>query len=82
MVAVRHILPAAVVLAGLVLFLIHPVVDNMEGPAALIGAGLSIWLLNILFRVGVTGDRERDAEDAARAHFDAHGRWPDDDDAA
>jgi len=23
------------------------------------------------------GHRDRDAEDAARAHFDAHGRWPD-----
>ena len=27
----------------------------------IIGAGLSVWLLNLLFRVGVSGDRERDA---------------------
>ena len=40
-------------------------------------AGLSVWLLNLLYRVGVKGDRERDAEDRARAYFDEHGHWPD-----
>ena len=29
--------------------------------------------------VGATGQRDRDAEDAARAFFDRHGYWPDDD---
>jgi hypothetical protein len=27
------------------------------------------------------GHADRDAEDAARDYFDAHGRWPDDDPA-
>ncbi|MGI9099144.1 MAG: hypothetical protein ACR2H2_11775 [Solirubrobacteraceae bacterium] len=27
------------------------------------------------------GHADRDAEDAAREYFDAHGRWPDDDPA-
>ena len=40
-------------------------------------AGLSVWLLNLLYRVGVKGDRERDDEDRARAYFDEHGHWPD-----
>ena len=31
----------------------------------LVGAGLSVWLLNMLFRIGVSGDRERDEEDRA-----------------
>jgi len=31
----------------------------------------------VLHRVGVDGDADRRAEDAARAHFDRHGRWPD-----
>jgi hypothetical protein len=48
-----------------------------EGGAGIIGAGLAVWLLNFFFRVGVQGDRERDAEDAAREFFDAHGHWPD-----
>ena len=39
--------------------------------------GQPILLLNVLYRVGVSGDRERDDEEAARDYFDAHGRWPD-----
>ena len=50
---------------------------GLEGGALLVAAGLSVWLLNLLYRVGVKGDRERDAEDRARAYFDEHGRWPD-----
>ncbi len=40
-------------------------------------AGLSVWLLNWLYRVGVAGERERDQEDHAREFFDRHGVWPD-----
>jgi hypothetical protein len=36
-----------------------------------------VLLLNVLFRAGVKGDRERQEEEAARAYFDEHGRWPD-----
>ena len=74
---VRVWLPAVVVAAGVVLWAIDPSADRAEGAATIVGAGLAIWLLNLLFRVGVTGDRERDAEDAARAFFDEHGHWPD-----
>lgn len=42
----------------------------------LVGAGLSVALLNLLYRVGVQGDRERESEDDARRYFDRHGRWP------
>jgi hypothetical protein len=74
---VRYILPTAVILAGLATFALNPTVEGAEGPAAFIGAGLSVWLLNVLHRFGVDGDADRDAEDAARAYFDVHGRWPD-----
>ena len=50
---------------------------GVEGGALIIGAGLSVWLLNVIFRVGVRGERERDAEDEARDFYDAHGHWPD-----
>ena len=43
-----------------------------------VGAGLAILLLNVLFRYGAQGDRERDAEESAREYFAQHGRWPDD----
>jgi hypothetical protein len=48
-----------------------------EGGLGIVGAGLAIWMINVLFRIGVSGDRERDAEEEARAHFDRYGRWPD-----
>ena len=77
MVSLRYGLPALLVLAG---FLILAVVDDpirWDGWAMCVGSGLSILLLNWLFRYGAKGDLERDAEQAARDYFSAHGRWPD-----
>jgi hypothetical protein len=75
--AVRYVLPIVVVVVGLVTFLVNPDVNRFEGSAALIGAGLSVLLLNVLHRAGVRGDVDRDREEAARRYFDAHGYWPD-----
>jgi hypothetical protein len=75
MLFVRWILPIAICIGGIVAIVVSP--DNPEAGAMIIGAGLSVWLLNLLYRVGVTGDRERHAEDEARAYFDRHGHWPD-----
>jgi hypothetical protein len=73
---VRYILPAAVVLVGLVIMALGSETD-LEGGAGVVSAGLAIYLINWLFRAGASGDREREAEDAARDYFDRHGRWPD-----
>lgn len=73
---VRYWLPAVVVAAGLVVMAIGGE-GALEGGSAIIGAGVSVWLLNFLYRVGAKGDRERDDERAAREYFDRHGRWPD-----
>ena len=48
-----------------------------DGWAMCVGAGLALLLLNVLFRYGAKGDKERDAEEAAREYFAQHGRWPD-----
>lgn len=74
---VRYILPALICLAGVLLFAIDPSLDSADGAAAIIGAGLSVYLLNFLYRVGVSGDRDRDEEAEARRYFDEHGHWPD-----
>ena len=74
--AVRYVLPGAVVIAGIVVMSLGGETD-VEGGAGIVGAGLAIFFLNWLFRAGASGERERDAEDAARDYFDAHGRWPD-----
>jgi hypothetical protein len=72
---VRYVLPVVVVVAGLVIMALGSESD-LEGGAGIISAGLAIYFLNWLYRIGVAGDRERDAEDAAREYFTRHGRWP------
>ena len=52
---------------------------GLEIAVLLVAAGSSLWLMNLLMRVGISGDRERDAEEEARAYFDEHGVWPDED---
>lgn len=74
----RYILPALLVIAGFIsLFAIQ---DDIRWDlwAMLVGSGLAVLLLNVLFRYGAKGDEERDAEESAREYFDQHGRWPDD----
>jgi hypothetical protein len=73
---VRYILPGVVVLAGIVVMALGSEAD-LEGGGGIVSAGLAIFLINWLFRAGTSGDRERQAEDAARDYFDVHGRWPD-----
>jgi len=74
---VRYVLPMSVVLAGVLVFLLAPSSSRFEGAAACIGAGLSVLLLNVLYRAGVRGDADRDDEERARDFFDDHGYWPD-----
>jgi hypothetical protein len=78
---VRWWLPLGIIATGVVMLLIGAVAGDdiwAEGGALVVSAGLAVWLLNALYRVGVRGDRERDREQEARAYFDRHGRWPDD----
>jgi hypothetical protein len=60
------------------------VVDDFDGTgldafAAFVGAGSSIWLINFLWRLGVSGDDERDIEARDRVYLREHGHWPDED---
>lgn len=76
----RYVVPAILVIFGVV----YAIVDWPSGAEAFslfAGAGLSIFLLNLLFRIGVQGDADRDREDEARAYFDEHGVWPSDEPA-
>jgi hypothetical protein len=77
--ALRYGLPALLVVVGFgILFAVDDPI-RWDGWAMCVGSGLSILLLNVLFRYGAQGDRERDAEDAAREYLARHGRWPDED---
>jgi hypothetical protein len=75
---VRHWLPAIVIVGGVISLIVIRTDWAFEGAAGVVGAGLAIYMVNILFRIGASGDRERDQEEAARQYFDKHGRWPDD----
>jgi hypothetical protein len=81
-IAVRYGLPAVIVLGGVLALIFSDALTGLEGLAMGIGVAGSVLLLNILYRVGVSGDLERDDEEAARVYFDEHGRWPDDEDSA
>ena len=74
---VRYALPAAIVLAGVLALILNRSINGLEGLAMGIGVAGSVLLLNVLYRVGVSGDAERDREAEARDYLDAHGHWPD-----
>jgi hypothetical protein len=79
MFTVRYGIAGALIVAGQVVLIADsgPRGAGWEGWALFTGAGLAILLLNLLFRMGVEGDRDREREEAARRYFDEHGRWPD-----
>jgi ABC-type transport system involved in cytochrome bd biosynthesis fused ATPase/permease subunit len=79
MTLVRYVLPAALAIAGILFLTIRMDTLGIEMFAMLVGAALSVLLLNWLFRLGSKGDEERAAEAAARDYYSAHGRWPDED---
>jgi protein-S-isoprenylcysteine O-methyltransferase Ste14 len=38
-----------------------------------------VWMINWLYRLGVSSNDDRDEEERAREYFDRTGRWPEDD---
>jgi hypothetical protein len=76
--AVRYGIGGAIVAAGVVVLAVVPGDMGALGFASAVGAGLSVVLLNFLYRLSVSGDREREREEEARRYLDEHGVWPDD----
>ncbi|MEA2457324.1 MAG: hypothetical protein QOC95_296 [Thermoleophilaceae bacterium] len=76
--SVRYGLPGVIFIAGIVVF--AAVSDRevaIEIGCMFWGAAIAVFLLNFFFRMGASGDVERDREQEARDYFDEHGRWPD-----
>ena len=71
--AVRYGIPAGLFIAGMVIW----GTGSVAAGAMFISAATAVLLLNVLFRMGVEGDKARDREEEARRFFDEHGRWPD-----
>ncbi len=74
---VRYGIGWIMVVAGFVLLVLNPGGFGVEGFSMSVGGGLSVLLLNWMFRLGVSGDRERDREEEARRYLEQHGHWPD-----
>ena len=79
MLVLRYGIGGVMVLAGIVLLVINPGGSGVDAFAMAVGGGLSVLLINFLYRLGVSGDKEREAEEQARTYFDVHGVWPDED---
>jgi hypothetical protein len=77
MLAVRYGIGVVMVVAGIVMIIVNPGGFGVDGFAMAVGGGLSVLLINFLFRLGVSGDLDREREEAARRYFDEHGFWPD-----
>lgn len=75
---VRYVLPAVIVIAGIVAAATDSGHAAAEGAGGIIGAGIAIWALNWFFRLGVRGDVDRAVEAAARDYYSVNGVWPDD----
>src|SRR3954454_20335211 len=72
--AVRYGIGIAVILGGIIAAALGA---SIEIGGMAVGGGIAILLLNAIFRLGASGDAERQAEEDARDFFDEHGYWPD-----
>ncbi|HKF79489.1 MAG TPA: hypothetical protein VKB17_01535 [Thermoleophilaceae bacterium] len=76
MLAVRFVLPAGIVTAGILLAALGRDDAVVGAGVALVGVGMLVALLNVLMRLGIESGADRDREEEARRYFDRHGRWP------
>lgn len=81
-------LPLAIALAGVVLIVLgHARYSDLANAKSLeSGAGVAllivaliVWMMNWMFRLSVSSNREREEEERAREYFDRTGRWQEDD---
>jgi hypothetical protein len=77
MILVRYGLGAVMVIAGIVLVAVNPGGLGVDGFAMAAGGGLSVLLINVLFRLSVSSNDDREREEEARRYLDEHGVWPD-----
>lgn len=78
MLILRYWLPGIICVVGVAYGLLRGM-DELGLEAAVLGvaAGSSLWLITVLMRVGIRGEKDRDEEDAARVYYDRHGYWED-----
>ncbi|HTX47643.1 MAG TPA: hypothetical protein VMD48_15270 [Solirubrobacteraceae bacterium] len=79
--ATRVWLPVGLTLVGLVLAVIgHGKTNLAAAGVCLILVALTVWLINLLYRLSISSNRDRDREEEAREYFDRYGHWPGEED--
>jgi hypothetical protein len=79
LITIRYGLPALMFVGALVmLFVADDRTIGLEGFAMGTGGALALLLMNLLWRFGFSGDKDRQDEEDARNYLTKHGRWPDD----
>jgi hypothetical protein len=78
MLIVRYGIGGVMVLGGIVMLIVSPAGLGVDGFAMAVGGGLSVLLLNFMYRLSLSSELDREREEQARAYFDEHGDWPED----
>lgn len=76
MLAVRVVLPATIVVAGIGLTALGSDDAVVGAGVTLVGVGMLVALLNVLMRLGLESGADREREEEARRYYDRHGHWP------
>ncbi len=71
---VRYGIPLAMTIAGIVCLVIGG--DAAGSGVVLIGSAGIVLLVNLLFRLSLVSNREREQEEQAREQFERTGHWP------
>jgi len=79
--AIRYGIPLVLLIVGTIVAATAGGV-GIAAAALFFSAASAVLLLNVLYRIGLEGDKERDTEESAREFFDQHGRWPDEPESA
>lgn len=72
---VRYGIPLAMAIGGIVCLVIGG--SAAGAGVVLVGSAGMVLLINVLFRLSLVSNRERDDEERAREQFERSGHWPD-----
>lgn len=80
LVLLRYGVPAALVLAGVVILAVADDSIKYDGFGLCWGAAFALAVFAQLIRLNTGDASDRDREEAARDYYAQHRRWPDDED--
>lgn len=70
---VRYGVPVAILLVGVTVAVVKAKRRRLEAATLVMGAGSVVFLLNALYRLGVSGALAETEKEAARNHLDKYG---------